>query len=108
MALTEHDLESIMVAMKTAMQSQPCACGLRPQDQIELPHLIGMVRDAGGDSLSRGVEVLRDNARFVKKWRSACEKTGNIVLGTIVLGLCGWAAVIGTIGFWGWIGRGGK
>lgn len=108
MALTENDLESIMAAMKTAMQSQPCACGLKPKDQQELPHLIGMVRDAGDDSLSKGVEVLRENARFVKRWRAACEKTGSLVLMSVVLGMCGIGATIAGMGFWEWIGRAGK
>ena len=107
MALTEKDIEAIVVGVTASFRSNP-PCGLRPQDAQELPHLIGMVRDAGDDSLSKGVEVLRDNARFVKKWRGACEKTGGLLLMSFVLGACGLFGMIFGKGFWAWIWAGGK
>ena len=103
MALTEKDMELIQAAMAEAMKCQPCACGLLPDEQHQMGHIYGFVRDIGGDSISRGVEELRENSKFVKRWRAACEKTGNIVLGTVVLGLCGWAALIGGIGVVAWL-----
>lgn len=104
MEITKEEIQEIIhVAVH---QATKCACGLSPQAQREIPHLLGVVKDIGDDSYSKGVEAIRQNNHFVIKWRRACEKTGNIVLGAIVLACCGIGAAIVGGGFWAWLKKG--
>ena len=91
-----------------ALAGTPCSCGLLPDEQRQMGHLVGFVKDIGHDSMARGVEELRLNSKFVMKWRAACEKTGSLILMTVVIGVCGLAATIAGRGFWDWIQSGGK
>jgi len=88
-----------------------CACGLSTEAQHELAHFMGVVKHIGGEGqegYAKGVVIIRENNRFVMKWRAACEKTGSIVLCAILAGIIGIAATIGGAGWWAWIKRGGE
>jgi len=112
MDLTAQQLEQIVTrAVEQAIGKKEitCACGLPPEAQRELGHFMGVVKHMGGegaDGYAKGAEVFRENNRFVARWRTACERTGNLVLGAVVIGLCGIGAAIASMGFWEWIGRG--
>jgi hypothetical protein len=106
--LTDEDAETIRKIVTAAVKTQTCACGLTGEEQREMSHIYGFMKDVGRDSISRGVEELRENAKFVLKWRAACEKTGSVILMTIVIGIFGIGATIAGMGFWEWIKRGVK
>ena len=129
MELTREEVERIIrdtvAATVTAQGAHPC--GLSEEAAREVPHFYGMIKDAGGGDYARGVEAVRagvrfatemqsmtasddwrEDMRFVRKWRQACEKTGNVVLCSIVLAVLGLLGVIGGMGWWAFIERGGK
>jgi hypothetical protein len=87
-----------------------CACGLTHTEQRELGHFMGVLKHLGGDTedgYARGTEIFRQNSRFVVQWRSACEKTGNLVLRVLVIGLFGALSAVGLLGIKEWFKRGG-
>jgi len=116
MALSDEDREFVKEIAREvgrevaneAVKGMPCSCGIVAEQQRQMGHLVGFVEDIGSGSMSRGVEELRANSKFVLKWRAACEKTGSVILMTIVIGICGIGATIAGMGFWEWIKRGVK
>jgi len=107
--LTAQQLEQIVIAaVEKALQKKEisCACGLSPEAQRELGHLMGVVKHLGGegsDGYAKGAEVFRKNSEFVIQWRAACEKTGNIILRIIVIAIVGGAGTLGFLGIREWI-----
>lgn len=118
MELTAAEMEAIVSnaiekAIEKAMAKKhiECACGLSDEEQHRLAHFMGVIKHIGGegqDGYAKGIETFRENSRFVMKWRTACEKTGSIVLCAILAGIIGIAATIGGAGWWAWIKRGGE
>jgi len=114
MDLSATEIENIIsnaIDRALAKKHLECACGLSNEAQHELSHLMGVVKYIGGegpDGYAKGVEMIRDNNKFIMKWRTACEKTGSLILCVIVIGTLGIAAAIGSAGWWAWIKRGGE
>lgn len=112
MELTAAEIEAIITkAVKAAISEKviACTCGLPVDAQRELPHLMGVVKSIGGegsDGYAKGIEILRENNRFVIRWRQACEKTGSIVLRVTLLGILALVGTICGLGWWSWIGKG--
>jgi len=108
--MEKSEFEAMLTrAVEKAFVKQ-CACGLSTEAQHELAHFMGVVKHIGGEGqegYAKGVEIIRENNRFVMKWRAACEKTGSIILCVIVAGVIGIVAAIGSAGWWTWIRRGG-
>jgi len=114
MDLSATEIENIIsnaIERALAKKHLECACGLSNEAQHELAHFMGVVKHIGGEGqegYAKGVEIIRENNRFVMKWRAACEKTGSIILCVIVAGVIGIVAAIGSAGWWAWIKRGGE
>jgi hypothetical protein len=103
-------------------------CGLSEKAVPELSHFMGCIKDVGGggeDGYGRGIELFRssmrtirkieilltddaiqEDMRFVRRWRTARDKTGNIVLGVVVVAVVGVVLKITDSGFWRWIKAG--
>lgn len=77
----------------------PCACGLTPQVQAEVGHFFGMVRDVGAGDICNGVEIMRDNASFIKCVRGGVNKLSWVVASVIVAGVIAFMGGLVWIGF---------
>lgn len=114
MDLTAQQIEQIVAtAVEKAFQCNgpACACGLSPEAQHELGHFMGVVKHLGGDTedgYAKGAEVFRQNSLFIIQWRKACERTGSLILRTVVLGILGALGVLTALGVRSWIDRGGN
>jgi len=129
MEMSREDIQKIIdeAVSKMAETCGGCACNLSPEPQRESVHLWGMIKDLGSGDHAKGIEAMRsatsfagelqalyrsddyrEDMRFVRRWRKACERTGSIVLGCIVLGVIGLLGAIGASGWWSWIESGGK
>lgn len=114
MDLSATEIESVIsnaIERALAKKHLECACGLSTEAQHELSHLMGVVKYIGGegqDGYAKGVEMIRDNNKFIMRLRNTCEKTGSLVLCAVVVGTLGIAAAIGGAGWWAWIKRGGE
>lgn len=117
MNITPEQLEQIVkdavaAGVKAAIEKEAfvCACGLSAPAQKELGHFMGVIKHLGGDDdagYAKGAEVFRKNSEFVVQWRSACEKTGSLILRTIVIGIIGSMLVVGSLGLKEWFKKGG-
>ncbi len=128
MDMSRDELQEIIRdAVAQALVAQACPCGLSDEAAREVPHLFGMIKDAGAGDYARGIEAMRastrfavemqtmtasddwrEDMRFIRKWRRMCERTGNIVLCAAIMGLLGVVGVIAGKGFWAWIKGGGQ
>jgi hypothetical protein len=129
--MTDDQIRSIIQqAVEAAMQTYSARppCGLSPTASTELTHLMGCFKDIGGggpEGYGRGIEAFREcfraaqnlqeflkdenlqkDIRFVRSWRQARDKTGNLVLGAIVVFLVGLALKITGSGAWQWLKTG--
>ena len=75
MGLSEQDKRDIAEIVATTLKSG-CVCGLSHEAQGEMGHFMGMVRDVGGGSHSKGIEVLRENLSFFMRYKRRGEKIG--------------------------------
>jgi len=94
MALTETDIERIAAAVKGQ-----CHCNLPHEAQEELGHLMGMVKDVGGNlGYSAGIEILRENNRFISRYKKRGEKLGLAIVTFMVVSVMGGIIYIGKMG----------
>ncbi|WP_319406189.1 hypothetical protein [uncultured Desulfosarcina sp.] len=86
--LTEDDKKSIgevvSQALAAGLKNNNCLCHLPSDAQTEVPHLMGMVRDLGGGDYARGIEVMRQNNRALKRFISRVDKMGQGIAWLIV------------------------
>jgi hypothetical protein len=93
-------MEKIKAAIAAGIQEGKCACGLSPEAQGEVAHLMAMAKDLGDGDRSKGIERMRDGFKWVHKWRKTEKMVGAIVVRTItvaavmaILALIGYKAV---------------
>ena len=85
MDLTEAELkQAIKEAIKEELH-ESCVCGLTHDAQLEMGHLMGMVRDVGNGSHSAGVETIREDLKFLSRYKKRGEKIGLVI---VTLHLC--------------------
>ncbi len=58
-------------------------CGLGEIELKELSHITGMVSDMGDGDFNRGVEVIREDHKWVIRYRKMTEKIGTTVVLTV-------------------------
>jgi hypothetical protein len=90
MSLDAATQAAIKTAVKEALAEvghDRCACGLSPEHQAEMGHMVGMVRDLGEGDLSRGVESMRQSLQFVPALIRVRNRVGTWALSVIVLSL---------------------
>ena len=75
MALSEEDKKDIADIVTSTMKAG-CICGLSHDAQGEMGHFMGMVRDVGDGSHSKGIEILRENLSFFMRYKRRGEKIG--------------------------------
>lgn len=98
MALSKQDREDIKAAIAEAIQDSNCACGLSPEAQGEVCHLMGMVKDLGNGNRGAGIEAMRDIFKWWAKVRIVGEKIGMAIIMAAV------TFVVGGIGAVLWLG----
>ena len=90
MALTEDDIKRIVAATHGH-----CQCNLTPEAQGELGHLMGMVRDVGGNlGYAAGIENIRENQKFLTRYKRRGEKIGLAIVSFISISLIGGVIVV--------------
>ena len=89
-------------SIKEVLSETNCVvCPIPGEARTEIGHLTGMIRDIGSGDISRGIEVMRDNSRVVKKWARLEQRVGGWVLKSVVLFMMAvllGATVVGLIG----------
>jgi len=89
MNITEEDLKRVVKAAIKEEMRESCMCGLTHDAQLEMGHFMGMVRDVGNGSHSAGVEVIREDLKFLSRYKKRGEKIGLVIVTFICLSLAG-------------------
>lgn len=82
--------ERIRALIAAAMKGH---CRFPMVTDAEVPHVghyLGMLRDLGGDSVSKGIETIRKNHEWLSSLRDSSSRAGStvflIIVGTVVTG----------------------
>jgi hypothetical protein len=102
-----EEMRKMIVEAVSAATDGKCACGLSPESQDEMGHLIGRFRDLGKGNLSVGIEEMSKAIQLLSKVRSLGSKVGEKVATWIVVAIVGFFAVLLGMGFFQWIQKGG-
>lgn len=73
-------------------------CRFRTCNPEDVSHAIGMFKDLGEGDISAGIEVVRDNHKWIMRWATRIDKLSDAIAKTIVSIIV--AAVLGLI----WLG----
>lgn len=95
MALTDQEKEEIAELIEKSVRQGlggTCMCGLSPESQKEVGHFFGMIKDAGGGDLSRGVENVRETVKLILRIKCIGERVGVAIVVFVAV------AVVGGIG----------
>ena len=99
MALSPEDKIEIAKIFRTEI-NRGCVCGISSDTQSKMAtfmgHFIGMAEDLGDGDRAKGIEIMREDMRFIGRIRKRGEKIGGAVILSIVIGITG--AIIGLIG----------
>jgi hypothetical protein len=97
-AISMDEFKALIHEAVEEVLDHKCRLPLTTEQIEEIPHMLGMVKDVGNDSLSKGVEEMRKNHQWFTKTRCMGEKIGTglilLVLGGLVTG-AGTVAVLG-------------
>ena len=75
-----------------------CRLGLNPKDISDFGHYIGMMRDLGEGSMDKGIEIIRDNHKWIKKQREVGNKISICILTTFIITII--SGILGAV----WLG----
>lgn len=73
--------ESITDVLK---KSNCVVCPIPDEARSEIGHLTGMIRDMGSGDMYKGIEVMREQNKIVKRWGELEQRVGHVVLKTAV------------------------
>lgn len=98
--LTDHDIEQIADKLATKLK-RDCACNLPPAAQENMGHLLGMIKDIGGETgTAGGIETFRAvGKRYARSQRISEVVAGKIIYFLLfsVAGAVGWGVYQGFI-----------
>ena len=104
--LTQTDIniikDIIAHTIEKAFEDHANYCRFKRIDVEDMSHFTGVLKDlSGGDTpnASKGIEVLRDNHKWVIKYRKTCEGVGSAIVMGIVAILTGGIATSFWLGF---------
>jgi hypothetical protein len=86
--MTSDEAEKIKSYITEAVQEafKGCnACPIPAEVSKEIGHLSDSIKSVGDGDMAHGIERIRENHRFIMKYRKLSERIGNIVLGIIVM-----------------------
>jgi hypothetical protein len=89
---TENEIKEILKdSFKSALKEVDCQiiCPIPENARSEVGHMTGMIRDIGSGDLERGIETIRDNHKFIKRWHLTEQKVGSWVLKAVVVFVMG-------------------
>ena len=81
--------EEIIEAVSEGIKKHGCACGLSPDAQGEVAHLMGMAKDIGDGDRGRGIEKMRAAFKWWLRWQEMESMIGKIIVRAVTLALVG-------------------
>lgn len=88
MELSDHQLETLADLIAGRIQVS-CDCGLTPEAQREMPHLLGMVKDIGGADYACGIEVLREMGKRYSRMSKTADYISKAILALLLASMFG-------------------
>lgn len=64
-----------------------CRFNIPDEDGIKFGHYIGMLSDLGDGQMDKGIEVIRDNHKWLEKQRQRGDKLSMVIMITVVTSL---------------------
>jgi hypothetical protein len=99
MTLTPEDLSAIK-AMLVAVQSEhKCRFSIDDDEAKEIPHAVGMIGDLGGGDIRAGVEIVRENHKFISTMRNTVSRFAMVVGGAVATAVVGGVCAALWLGF---------
>lgn len=86
MSLTDGDMEFLRNLVNNAVTDRMqdhCRFRLTDEQVEQFSHLVGMIADIGQQDLGQGIEVMRENQKFLKDLR----KRGSVISGALTVAL---------------------
>jgi hypothetical protein len=100
LSLTTADLRVIRDIMQEVIEMKhKCRFALDDEQAKEIPHTVGMIGDLAGGDLRKGVEVLRDNHKWISKLRGALDRAAMVAGTALVTGIVAGLGGIVWLGF---------
>jgi len=106
--MEEREVDRIAEVLATKMAEKMTgmcvgACGLSKEARKEMGHIIGVLKDQGGDSYSKGAERLRSTLAFFGRLDTASTWVGRALIVFLAVGILKMMGVWGADGAIAWL-----
>ena len=89
MSLSKEDLNEIIAAVKSTGQKDGCLCGIGSDEQGEMGHFLGRLKDLGSGNLNQGIEIFSKAVGLMASIRRLGERVGGAVAIAILVTVAG-------------------